>query len=463
MNGMKGNELVQELDQQLSADGRHPLAETSAARQAGSAQLSPSGRANPSASAHARMAGPEGVVEPPSAQPHAEQIAHDLDRIKKKHQTAKDKKKRDAEDESAQTTDEVQQLALADDSQDGAPHLSGPDGRAHTGELDTGAAAKQSDLLAAADTSELRQAKDAEAPFGTQPAKADVASMPAPMNTNASAAPEIAAGQQEAGNLDALPEGEGGGFDWQPWMAAPPVPLGGAVAAGGAGGGGSSSSNDTTAPDAPTVHALTTNDTTPTITGTATLGTGETLKVVVNGTTYNNVTVTGGVWSIDTGTATPSSGTLGTFADGNSYEVTATVTNAAGNASTDSSSHEITIDTTAPTVTVTAASIANNGNAVVQSSESGTAYLVKNTLTVNSLADITGAVDNQWNSVAIGTTNTDTNLSVAGLQAGVYKVYAVDAAGNFSAKASSTVVVTNTTSANVMDLNDASVSGQEGQ
>ncbi|MCS6764256.1 MAG: hypothetical protein MO853_10160 [Candidatus Protistobacter heckmanni] len=219
--------------------------------------------------------------------------------------------------------------------------------------------------------------------------------------------------------------------------------LGVAVAAGGAGGGGSSSSNDTTAPDAPTVHVLTANDTTPTITGTATLGTGEILKVVVNGATYNNVTVTGGVWSIDTGTAT--------------------VTNAVGNASTDSSSHEITIDTTAPTVTVTAASIANNGNAVAQSSESRTAYLVKNTLTVNSLADITGAVDNQWNSVAIGTTNTDTNLSVAGLQAGVYKVYAVDAAGNFSAKASSTVVVTNTTSANVMDLNDASVSGQEGQ
>jgi hypothetical protein len=43
---------------------------------------------------------------------------------------------------------------------------------------------------------------------------------------------------------------------------------------------------DTTAPTAPTVTALTTNDTTPTISGTATVGSGETLTVTVNGVTY---------------------------------------------------------------------------------------------------------------------------------------------------------------------------------
>lgn len=40
--------------------------------------------------------------------------------------------------------------------------------------------------------------------------------------------------------------------------------------------------------------------------------------------------------------------------------------------------------------------------------------------------------DNQWNSVAIATANSDTSLSVTGLQAGVYKLYTVDAAGNLS-------------------------------
>ena len=109
-------------------------------------------------------------------------------------------------------------------------------------------------------------------------------------------------------------------------------------------------------------------------------------------------------------------------------------------------------DTTAPTATLTAASIANNGNATVQSSETGTAYLVKNTLAVTTLADITGAADSQWNSVAIATASSGTSLPVAGLDAGVYKLYTADAAGNLSAVASATAVVTNTTDANRIDL-----------
>ncbi len=136
------------------------------------------------------------------------------------------------------------------------------------------------------------------------------------------------------------------------------------------------------------------------------------------------------------------------------------VAGAAGGGKENSASS--TSDTSAPTATLTAASIANNGNATVQSSETGTAYLVKNTLTVGTLADITGAADNQWNSVAITTANSDTNLSVAGLQAGVYKLYTADAAGNLSAVAGKTAVVTNTTNANSIDLTDAGVAGDEG-
>ena len=100
-------------------------------------------------------------------------------------------------------------------------------------------------------------------------------------------------------------------------------------------------------PSAAVINTLTTNDTTPTITGTATLLAGETLSVVVNGATYSDVTVTAGHWSIDTGTSTHT-GTLGVFANGQSYNVTATVTDAAGNSSSDTSSNEISIDTQAP-------------------------------------------------------------------------------------------------------------------
>ncbi len=105
---------------------------------------------------------------------------------------------------------------------------------------------------------------------------------------------------------------------------------------------------DTTAPSAPTVDALRTNDSTPVITGTATLGAGETLTVTVNGATYNVTVDAGGVWSLNTSATTPVSGTLGAFTSGVSYPITATVTDIAGNATSDATTNELLYDTTAP-------------------------------------------------------------------------------------------------------------------
>jgi len=79
------------------------------------------------------------------------------------------------------------------------------------------------------------------------------------------------------------------------------------------------------------------------LTGTATLGDGESLSITVNGAIYDNVTVTGGNWSIDTRLVTVSSGTLGSFDNGVTYDVTATVTDRAGNVSVDTSSGELQI------------------------------------------------------------------------------------------------------------------------
>jgi methionine-rich copper-binding protein CopC len=103
------------------------------------------------------------------------------------------------------------------------------------------------------------------------------------------------------------------------------------------------------------------------------------------------------------------------------------------------------LDTIAPTASVTTATITTSGNAVVQSTETGTAYLVNTTVSVsNNFTSITGAADSQWNSVAITLVNTDTNLPATGLADGTYKVYAVDAAGNLSSASSNSVTVATT-------------------
>ena len=114
-------------------------------------------------------------------------------------------------------------------------------------------------------------------------------------------------------------------------------------------------------------------------------------------------------------------------------------------------------DNTAPTASVTADTITTSGNAVVKSTETGTAYLVNTAITVSNLDSITGAADNQWNSVTISSADTDTNLPATGLADGTYKVYAIDAAGNISSASSNSVTVA--TTYNLPAPNNFSASG----
>ena len=100
---------------------------------------------------------------------------------------------------------------------------------------------------------------------------------------------------------------------------------------------------DTIVPTLPTVDPLTTNDTTPTITGTA--DSADDLVVVVNGVTYTE----GDGNLIDNGDDTWSL----TIPDANAlpdgtYDVMATATDAAGNVNMDATIDELTIDSTAP-------------------------------------------------------------------------------------------------------------------
>ncbi|WP_396437898.1 beta strand repeat-containing protein [Limnohabitans sp.] len=140
---------------------------------------------------------------------------------------------------------------------------------------------------------------------------------------------------------------------------------------------------------------------------------------------------------------THSSAELTTLGNG-SISVSAVATDAAGNASS-AGSTSFTLDTVAPTATLTAGTGTNTSNATVQSSEVGTAYLVKtggaSPVTVTSLASITGADGAKWNSVATSTASTATNLSLTGLEDGSYSLYSVDAAGNLSVAASNSYTV----------------------
>ena len=106
----------------------------------------------------------------------------------------------------------------------------------------------------------------------------------------------------------------------------------------------------------------------------------------------------------------------------------------AGNLSV-ASTNTVTIDAVSPTVGVApifTPIISNTSRIAVQSSETGTAYLVKSTVTVTNVASITSAADADFNSVTITAASTDTALATTGLNAGSYVVYAADAVGNLS-------------------------------
>jgi hypothetical protein len=126
----------------------------------------------------------------------------------------------------------------------------------------------------------------------------------------------------------------------------------------------------TPTPNTPTVNALTTlldgngKPSSP-ISGGVQLRSGEKLTVsVTDGITtavYDNVIPTGTNWSLNLGTATPTSGSLPSFQANTTYNVVATVTSANGSlTATDTSSGELTIGTLTNLGTLSAA-VTTNG------------------------------------------------------------------------------------------------------
>jgi predicted nucleic-acid-binding Zn-ribbon protein len=215
---------------------------------------------------------------------------------------------------------------------------------------------------------------------------------------------------------------------------------------------------DTTAPSAPTVTTQTTNVTPPTIAGTATLNAGETLSVVINGATYNNVPVVSNVWSLNLATTAASSGTLGGFTNGTSYNVVATVTDAAGNATGDSTTNEIQIFTTIPTAPTVNSLLTNSLTPTL----TGTATLaagqklsvVVGGATYNNVAVLGGA----WSlNLAAATPSSGTLV----LAAGTSNVTATiaDTAGNSASDTTTGELVIDTAVPTVLSVNSSTPDG----
>jgi hypothetical protein len=168
----------------------------------------------------------------------------------------------------------------------------------------------------------------------------------------------------------------------------------------------------------------------------------------ITGNNSGTVTLTGTLAQINA-TLGATNGVLLTMNAGFSGAATLTMATNDGQGGTDIDVIAVSaVDTTAPTATLTTGVSANTADATVQSTELGTAYLVKtggaSPVTVTTLASITSAENTKFNSVSITAASTSTPLSLAGLEDGTYSLYTVDAAGNLSAAAANTFTVDST-------------------
>jgi Ca2+-binding RTX toxin-like protein len=173
-----------------------------------------------------------------------------------------------------------------------------------------------------------------------------------------------------------------------------------------------------------------TNDTTPTFTGTAEANSTITLSSSVDGT-VGTVTADGaGNWSI----------TASTLTEGN-HDITATATDAAGNTSAASTTLAITLDTTAPTVTVNQAAAQADPtntspiNYTATFSEAVTDFVTGEVTLAGTAGATTDAVTGSGTTYNIAVTGmTTSGTVVASLAAGV----ATDIAGNANTASTST-------------------------
>jgi gliding motility-associated-like protein len=160
-----------------------------------------------------------------------------------------------------------------------------------------------------------------------------------------------------------------------------------------------------------TVNSLTTISTTPTLTGTVTLATGETLSVQVNGKNYKDtgpeLTVSGNNWTLAISDPIPAG----------TYNVVAVITNSSGYTLTDATTDELkilTVSTTLSTISASPNQILANGaststvNVQLKDSSGNNINISGGTVLISSTAGTLGSTVNNNNGTysAILTSNT---------------------------------------------------------
>lgn len=204
---------------------------------------------------------------------------------------------------------------------------------------------------------------------------------------------------------------------------------------------------DRLAPGEPIVNPVLSSSMTPVFTGLAILELTESLSITLNGVRYDSAPAltidSEGLWTL----VVPTDGAL---LEGQ-YEVLATVMDAAGNATSDSSSLEVTIDTTAPVAPTVQKLNTSDGNPLIGGGvvlESGDTFAISLNGAFYQLTDDALTLD----------TTTTWRLQVPALSTlveGVYEVDAVltDAAGNVSSDTSSAELTVDTTAPSQPQVN----------
>ncbi|UKJ76048.1 Ig-like domain-containing protein [Azospirillum brasilense] len=195
---------------------------------------------------------------------------------------------------------------------------------------------------------------------------------------------------------------------------------------------------DTTLPNAPAVtSAALSNNTTPTLAGTAEAG--STVTVTVGGATYTTTATNGGAWSLNLATETPVTGTLGLNANG-ANPVSATATDAAGNVSTPGT-QSLTIDTTPPNApTVTTALSNSTTPTLAGTAEAGSTV----TVTVGGATYTTTATGGNWSIDLATATPVTGSLNLNANGANPVSATATDAAGNTSSAGTQSLTIDTT-------------------
>ncbi|SFW69678.1 Ig-like domain-containing protein, partial [Cellulophaga fucicola] len=170
---------------------------------------------------------------------------------------------------------------------------------------------------------------------------------------------------------------------------------------------------DVIPPTEPTVQDQITNDTTPVLTGTAEPNSTVTVEIDDTGVIYTTIADASGNWTIDTETATPTSGTYTPPITDRTYDIEVTSTDEAGNSTGDLTSLELTIDITAPVIPTVNSQVTNDTTPVLTGTAeaNSTITVVVGGATYTTTADASGnwTIDTETATPDSGTFNPNVN------------------------------------------------------